>query len=67
MINVSAHFYELRPMTERTLNLRGLKCPRDIENIVNAILGEIVKALGRWDRVELGGESASPTVRNAQT
>ena len=28
---------------------------RDIENIVNAIIDEIVKALGRGDRVELRG------------
>ena len=27
--------------------------PRDVENIVNAIIDEIVKALGRGDRVEL--------------
>ena len=28
---------------------------RDVENIVNAILGEIVAAMGRGDRVELRG------------
>jgi hypothetical protein len=27
MIKASARFYESRPMTEKTLNLRGLKCP----------------------------------------
>jgi len=27
MIKVSARFYESLPMTEKTLNLRGLKCP----------------------------------------
>ena len=31
---------------------------RDVENIVNAILGEIVAALGRGDRVELRGFGA---------
>lgn len=31
---------------------------RDIENIVTAILDEIVKALGRGDRVELRGFGA---------
>ncbi len=29
--------------------------PRDVENIVSAMLGEIVGALGRGDRVELRG------------
>jgi len=28
---------------------------RDVENIVNAVLGEIVAAMGRGDRVELRG------------
>ncbi len=27
MIKAFARFYELQPMTEKTLNLRGLKCP----------------------------------------
>jgi tRNA 2-thiouridine synthesizing protein A len=27
MINGFARFYESEPMTEKTLNLRGLKCP----------------------------------------
>ena len=31
---------------------------RDVENIVNAILGEIVAALSRGDRVELRGFGA---------
>ena len=31
---------------------------RDVENIVNAILGEIVDALSRGDRVELRGFGA---------
>ena len=31
---------------------------RDVENIVNAILGEIVNALARGDRVELRGFGA---------
>jgi integration host factor subunit beta len=31
---------------------------RDVENIVNAILGEIVSALARGDRVELRGFGA---------
>src|SRR5687767_14593677 len=31
---------------------------RDVENIVNAILGEIVEALARGDRVELRGFGA---------
>jgi integration host factor subunit beta len=31
---------------------------RDVENIVNAILGEIVAAMGRGDRVELRGFGA---------
>jgi integration host factor subunit beta len=31
---------------------------RDVENIVNAILDEITKALGRGDRVELRGFGA---------
>jgi integration host factor subunit beta len=39
---------------------------RDIENIVNAIIDEIVKALGRGDRVELRGFGAfSAKVRGA--
>ena len=39
---------------------------RDIENIVNAIIDEIVKALGRGDRVELRGFGAfSPKIRGA--
>src|SRR5262249_7623286 len=39
---------------------------RDIENIVNAIFDEIVKALGRGDRVELRGFGAfSPKIRGA--
>jgi integration host factor subunit beta len=29
--------------------------PRDVDNIVSAMLGEIVAALGRGDRVELRG------------
>ncbi len=32
--------------------------PRDIENIVSAILDEVVKALARGDRVELRGFGA---------
>lgn len=41
---------------------------RDIENIVNAILDEIVKALGRGDRVELRGFGAfSVKKRDART
>ena len=31
---------------------------RDIENIVNAVLGEVTAALGRGDRVELRGFGA---------
>ncbi len=27
MIKAFTHFYESQPMTEKTLNLRGLKCP----------------------------------------
>ena len=39
---------------------------RDIENIVNAIIDEIVKALGRGDRVELRGFGAfSAKIRGA--
>jgi integration host factor subunit beta len=39
---------------------------RDVENIVNAIIVEIVKALGRGDRVELRGFGAfSPKIRKA--
>jgi integration host factor subunit beta len=41
---------------------------RDIENIVNAITDEIVKALGRGDRVELRGFGVfSPKRRGART
>jgi integration host factor subunit beta len=41
--------------------------PRDVENIVNTILDEIVKALGRGDRVELRGFGAfSAKVRGAR-
>ncbi len=41
---------------------------RDIENIVNAIFDEIVKALGRGDRVELRGFGVfSPKRRGART
>ena len=40
---------------------------RDVENIVNAILGEIVGALARGDRVELRGFGAfSDQERNAR-
>jgi integration host factor subunit beta len=40
---------------------------RDIENIVNAIIDEIVKALGRGDRVELRGFGAfSAKIRGAR-
>lgn len=40
---------------------------RDVENIVNAILGEIVGALARGDRVELRGFGAfSVKERNAR-
>jgi nucleoid DNA-binding protein len=40
---------------------------RDIENMVNAIFGEIVKALGRGDRVELRGFGAfSAKIRGAR-
>jgi integration host factor subunit beta len=39
---------------------------RDIEDIVNAIFDEILKALGRGDRVELRGFGAfSPKIRKA--
>lgn len=38
---------------------------RDIENIVNAILGEITEALARADRVELRGFGAF-SVKNRQ-
>jgi integration host factor subunit beta len=41
--------------------------PRDVENIVSTILDEIVKALGRGDRVELRGfGSFSAKVRGAR-
>jgi integration host factor subunit beta len=41
---------------------------RDVENIVNAILGEIVAAMGRGDRVELRGFGAfSVKTRPART
>jgi integration host factor subunit beta len=41
--------------------------PRDVENIVSTILEEIVKALGRGDRVELRGFGAfSAKVRGAR-
>ena len=40
---------------------------RDVENIVNAILGEIVAAMARGDRVELRGFGAfSVKQRNAR-
>jgi integration host factor subunit beta len=40
---------------------------RDIENIVNAIIDEIVKALGRGDRVELRDFGVfSPKLRGAR-
>jgi integration host factor subunit beta len=40
---------------------------RDIENIVNAIIDEIVKALGRGDRVELRDFGIfSPKLRGAR-
>jgi integration host factor subunit beta len=40
---------------------------RDIEKIVNAIIDEIVKALGRGDRVELRGFGVfSPKIREAR-
>src|ERR1700732_5445544 len=41
---------------------------RDIENIIDAILGEITNALGRGERVELRGFGAfSTTQRQART
>ena len=47
---------------------------RDVENIVNAILGEIIAAMSRGDRVELRGFGAfsvkqrpARTGRNPQT
>jgi integration host factor subunit beta len=41
--------------------------PRDVENIVSTILDEIVKALGRGDRVEVRGFGAfSAKVRGAR-
>jgi len=41
---------------------------RDVENIVNAILGEIVAAMARGDRVELRGFGAfSVKNRNPRT
>jgi integration host factor subunit beta len=41
---------------------------RDIENVVNAILDEIVEALGRGDRVELRGFGVfSPKRRGTRT
>ena len=41
---------------------------RDVENIVNAILGEIVAAMARGDRVELRGFGAfSVKHRDART
>jgi len=41
---------------------------RDVENIVNAILGEIVAAMARGDRVELRGFGAfSVKERSART
>ena len=41
---------------------------RDIENIVSAILDEVVKALARGDRVELRGFGAFSTrARDART
>ena len=48
---------------------------RDVENIVNAILGEIVAAMARGDRVELraevdalrrGGAAGEPPARSLQ-
>ena len=33
---------------------------RDIENIVNAVLGEITAALARGDRVEIGWDAGAP-------
>ena len=40
---------------------------RDVENIVNAILGEIIAAMARGDRVELRGFGAfSVKQRNAR-
>jgi integration host factor subunit beta len=40
---------------------------RDVENIVSAIFDEIVKALGRGDRVELRGFGVfSPKIRGAR-
>jgi len=41
---------------------------RDVENIVNAILGEIIAAMARGDRVELRGFGAFSTKqRSART
>ena len=47
---------------------------RDVENIVNAILGEIIAAMARGDRVELRGfgafsvkQRSSRTGRNPRT
>ena len=41
---------------------------RDVEGIVNAVLGEIVNAMARGDRVELRGFGAfSVKIREART
>ena len=40
---------------------------RDVENIVNAILGEITSAMAKGDRVELRGFGASVKHRPART
>ncbi|MCP3476494.1 integration host factor subunit beta [Bradyrhizobium sp. CCGUVB1N3] len=42
-------------LVERIAGRNPRLCQRDVENIVNAILGEIVAALARGDRVELRG------------
>ena len=54
-------------LIERIVSQNPHLYQRDIENIVNAIIDEIVKALGRGDRVELRGFGVfSPKRRGAR-
>jgi integration host factor subunit beta len=54
-------------LIQRILSQNPHLYQRDIEKIVNAVLGEIVEAFGRGDRVELRGFGAFSTkVRGAR-
>jgi integration host factor subunit beta len=58
---MALHHWPRRPLRIRDQNRHLYE--RDVENIVNAILGEIIAALARGDRVEIRGFGTF-TIRN---